>query len=100
MKGPIIAAALNASDRYSEKDRREWGGLTHQCVSCERETLEQLTDGWCWQCLHPGEDPQTPKERKAAMKALYYSTAEMLVRLGYPDRAQWYRDALMSGRFD
>jgi hypothetical protein len=84
-EGKIIAAVLRQG-RFDELgyDRGPWNGRATVCLSCERETLEHLEDGWCWQCNHPGEFRGMGRSRDEILK----ERAAHLRRRGFPDEAR------------
>lgn len=64
-------------------DRGPWLGQTRVCRSCERETIEHLEDGWCWQCNHPGEDRNPGRPRVE----IWRETAAHLRGMGFSEEA-------------
>lgn len=81
-------------ERFDEtgKDRGPWSGLHRTCQSCQRETIEELEDGWCRQCN--GLDMDDPIKRQYGKRWLYETTAKHLRKMGYPERAIWYEEKL------
>ncbi len=93
-EGHALAAGIRLEAEEVSEGRGPWGGVTRTCVDCERQTIEHLEDGRCWQCNHPGEDSITPEQRAASHRRLFEMTAKYLRKAGHPDRADWYDEQL------